>query len=291
MRRLAPGNSHLATPASFDDEAPDRSRVARQRWCYDDVERLSGQCQTSPSARSAAAPRRRRAANLMRLSCARRRSIRHWPSASPTTSSAASIAARASSANAEDRRGTRTAQPPLKKATITVLAGANQNKVITVLFNPDGIHLRSLELVQVDTGAGPRRAAAAVRERRIGPAEHGSLSRRLHRSTRPDVIAAEGDRPARHAPARSHGSARDRQQAARAAARALQLGPDGVHGRHREDRPQGHHVPSRRHAGARDAVGVASRNTARCGSWSKTRAANPPTRPSVVSSSVARASG
>jgi nucleoid-associated protein YgaU len=27
-------------------------------------------------------------------------------------------------------------QPPLKKATITVLAGANQNKVITVLFNP-----------------------------------------------------------------------------------------------------------------------------------------------------------
>jgi nucleoid-associated protein YgaU len=27
-------------------------------------------------------------------------------------------------------------QPPLKKATITVLAGENQNKVITVLFNP-----------------------------------------------------------------------------------------------------------------------------------------------------------
>ena len=64
------------------------------------------------------------------------------------------------------RRGTRMSQPPLKKATITVLDGAHQNEVITVLFNPDGIHLRSLELVQGDPRAGPRRAAAAVRERR-----------------------------------------------------------------------------------------------------------------------------
>ena len=41
----------------------------------------------------------------------------------------------------------------LKKATITVLDGADKGKVITVLFNPDRVQLRALQLVQGDAGA------------------------------------------------------------------------------------------------------------------------------------------
>ena len=50
-------------------------------------------------------------------------------------------------------------------------------------------------------------------------------------------------------------------------------------------------VPSRRHAGARRRCRSASRNTARCASSSRTRAASRPTRPSAASSSAAKRSG
>ena len=67
-------------------------------------------------------------------------------------------------------------KPQLKKATITVLDGADKDKVITVLFNPTEYSFERVELVQGDAGAGPGRAAAAVRQRRVATSSAWSCS-------------------------------------------------------------------------------------------------------------------
>ena len=144
----------------------------------------------------------------------------------------------------------------LKKATITVLDGADKGKVIT---RP--VQSRPSTASSAPTRTRRRRCRDSARRCCSSSTASATSSAWSCSSTTtpipkgPTSLLQQEKDPLIKRPDGPLEAARDRSRPARAAAGALQLGTDGVLRGHREARPQGHDVPPGRHAGARDAVG------------------------------------
>ena len=152
-------------------------------------------------------------------------------------------------------------QTQLKKATITVLDGADSGKIISVLFNPTEDSFERTNSYKATPVPG---LDSPVLQFVNGECDQLSMELFLDDYTDPGgptSLLQKENYLRRPTPERHFESAPHRQQVARAAPGAVQLGVDGFHRCYREAESQGDDVPSGWQAGPRNALG-SLRNTA-----------------------------
>src|SRR5215471_6213493 len=144
-------------------------------------------------------------------------------------------------------------QTQLKKATITVLKGAAQGKVISVLFNPTEYSFDRSNSYKATPVPG---LGSPLLQFVNGEADQLSMELFLDDYTDPkgptSLLQKEQDPLAKRLTDLANLLLIDRDL--HAPPGPLQLGSDGVLRGHREAGPQGHDVPPGRIAGARDIV-------------------------------------